>query len=210
MTLDEERKLEELVIAAADGHAVAWQDLGSAIEPRLARIVSQPRFLGPSCQRDDDCCNIIVEVMARLRADNNRRLRLYLDTRRDNPQLAFLMWLRVVAKRVGIDYLRGHPDRRSNSGEWIDAGTLPSGSRLRGERPSGTNRGTAQQLLRCAARDVPDVQRRALEMWVQSESYDHIARELEIPTAASAERMVRAAIDRLRRKFSVDDETRKP
>ena len=42
-------------------------------------------------------------------------------------------------------------------------------------------------------------------MWVQSDSYDEIARELEIATAAKAERMVRAAIERLRRKFRVND-----
>jgi hypothetical protein len=218
MTLDKEDALEELVVAAAHGDATAWQRLGRAIEPQLTRIVSQPRFLGRLSHRDDDCRNLIVEVIARLRADDYRRLRLYLDTRRDHPQLVFLMWLRVVAKRAGIDYLCGHPDyidrrhidRGSASGQWIDAGTLPSGSKLRGERAPVSNRGTAQQLLRYTAREIPDVQRRALEMWVQSDGYDEIARKLEIPTAASAERMVRAAIERLRRKFRVNDETRKP
>jgi len=137
------------------------------------------------------------------------RLRIYLDTRLTNPSLKFMTWLRVVSKRVGIDYLRGHPDyidrrrqadRGSAPGEWVEAGTLPSGSKLHGERPPVTNRGTAQQLLRYAAGAIPDVQRRALELWVQSETYDEIARVLGLEDGLAAERMVRAAIERLRRK----------
>ena len=41
---------------------------------------------------------------------------------------------------------------------------MPSGSKLKGERPPVTNRGTAQQLLRYAAGAIPDTQRRALEL----------------------------------------------
>ncbi len=215
MTLDSEDVLETLVLEVAAGDDVSWQRLWTAIEPRLMQIVAQPRFLGRLSRRDDDCRNIVVEVMSRLRADNYHRLQLYLATRRENPQLKFMTWLRVVTKRVGIDYLRGHPDyidrrreadRGSAPGEWVDAGTLPSGSKLRGERPPYTNRGTAQQLLRYAAGVIPEVQRRALELWVQSENHEDIARVLELGTAAEAERMVRAAIERLRRRFRVDDE----
>jgi hypothetical protein len=88
----------------------------------------------------------------------------------------------------------------------VEAGTLPSGSKLHGERPPVTNKGTAQQLLRYAAGAIPDAQRRALEMWVQSESYDEIARVLELEDEAAAERMVRAAIERLRRRFRVEED----
>ncbi len=215
MTLDSEDVLEELVVAAVGGSEPAWQRMWTAIEPRLLRMVAQPRFLGPLGQREDDCRNIVVEVLARLRADDFHRMRLYLETRRDNPELNFLRWLRVVTKRVGIDYLRGHPDyidrrrqtdRGSAPGEWVEAGTLPSGSKLRGERPPVTNRGTAQQLLRYAAGAIPDAQRQALELWVQSESYVEIARVLELDDADEAERMVRAAIERLRRRFRVGGE----
>jgi len=51
-----------------------------------------------------------VEVLARLRADDFHRLSIYLETRRANPSLKFMTWIRVVTKRVGIDYLRAHPD----------------------------------------------------------------------------------------------------
>src|SRR5436190_6099317 len=134
--LDEE-KVETLVVAAAGRDELAWQRLWAAIEPPLSRIIAQPRFLGRLGQREDDRRNIVVAVMARLRADQFSRLQLYLDARRTNPRLRFLSWLRVVAKRVGIDYLRAHPDyvRRhdadaSRPGVWVDPGTLPPASQI--------------------------------------------------------------------------------
>lgn len=202
-------ELEALVRRAASGDEEGWQALWRRVEPKLVRIVSRPSFLARLGQREDDRRNVVLEVMARLRADGFRRLALYLEARADNPRLGFMTWLRVVAKRVGIDYLRGHPeyvDRRrqagaSAAGEWIETATLPSASRLGGERPPVTDLGTAQQLLRFADGAVSDTQRRALELWVQSEGYPEIARALGLADAAEAERTVRAAIERLRRRF---------
>ena len=203
-----EQEMEDLVVAAAAVDELAWQRLWSAIEPPLSRIIAQPRFLGRLGQRDDDRRNIVVAVMARLRAENYHRLRLYLEAKRANPRLRFISWLRVVAKRVGIDYLRAHPDyvRRDDShasapGRWVDAGTLPPASQLFGERPPVTNRGTARELLEFAAGVIPDVQRRALELWAQSESFGAIAKTLGFASAGEAEKIVRAAIERLRRRF---------
>ena len=206
-----EDDLEALVPLAAQGNPDAWQRLWNALEPQLSRLVAHPRFLARLGQREDDRRNIVVEVMARLRADDFQRLWVYLEARRDNPQLRLMTWLRVVAKRVGIDYLRGHPDyvdRRREpdradapAGEWMDPSTLPPASQLPGERPPVTNRGTAAQLLRFAADTIPEAQRRALEMWVLSESYEEIARQLGLADATEAERTVRAAIERLRRRF---------
>jgi hypothetical protein len=78
-------------------------------------------------------------------------------------------------------------------------------SQIAGERPPITNRGTARELLRFAAGAIPDDQRRALELWAQSEGFDDIARELNLATPQEAERVVRAAIERLRRKFRAED-----
>jgi DNA-directed RNA polymerase specialized sigma24 family protein len=152
--------------------------------------------------------------MARLHSRGFLRLKLYVETQRTSPHLKFKTWLRVVAKRVGIDYLRGHqnyvdrrrdPNRGSTPGQWIEAGTLPSSSNLPGERPPMTNRGTALEMLRYAAGVVPEPQLSALELWTQSASYEDIARELAIAGGAeSAERLVRAAIERLRRRFRTD------
>jgi DNA-directed RNA polymerase specialized sigma24 family protein len=209
--MGEEEDIETWVVAAAAGDEPAWQLLWTAIEPQLSRIIAQPRFLGRLGQREEDRRNIVVAVMARLRAERFHRLGLYLEAKRGNPRLRFISWLRVVAKRVGIDYLRGHQDyvRRhdadaSTPGRWVDAGTLPPASQLVGERPPVTNRGTARALLQFAEGAIPNDQRRALELWVRSESFADISATLGLGGASEAERMVRAAIERLRRRFRVD------
>ena len=202
-----ELDLEQLVVRAADGDADAWKELWAAIEPPLVRMIAQPRFLGRLGRHEDDRRNIVVAVMARLRADGFSRLRTYLDAKATNPRLKFFTWLRVVAKRVGIDYLRAHPEytRRydpeaSRPGEWVDPETLPPASQLVGERPPVTARGTAQKLLRIAAEVLTAEQRTALELWVRSEDFDAIARELKLADAAEATRLVRSALERLRRR----------
>lgn len=207
-TITEGSEVELLVLRAASGDDVAWHELWRSIEPELTRTISNPRFLGRLGQREDDRRNIILETIGRLAANDRRRLRDYIETRAANPRLRFLTWLRVVAKRVGIDYQRGHSqylDRRreagaSTPGKWIEPGTLPS--ELGGERPPVTDLGTAQQVVAYAALALPDDQRRALELWVHSETYDAIAAALGLSSAAEAERKVRAAIERLRRKFA--------
>ena len=210
VAMDDDDGLRQLVSRTVGGDPAAWQALWAAIEPRLQRMVGHPGFLGRLGQREDDRRNIVVEVMARLRADGHRRLGLFVDAHARNPDLRFSSWLRVLAKRVGIDYLRSHAEyvdrrRRGEQGEWVDVGTLPSASKLPGGRPPVTDLGTAQELLRYAAGAVTDQQRRALELWVQTESYDAIARALELADASEAERMVRAVIERLRRRFRGDE-----
>ncbi|MBV8757196.1 MAG: sigma-70 family RNA polymerase sigma factor [Deltaproteobacteria bacterium] len=206
--MGEEDELDTWVVAAAAGDAGAWQKLWSAVEPSLSRTVAQPRFLGRLGQREEDRRNIVVAVMARLRADGFHRLQLYLEAKHQNPRLRFIGWLRVVAKRVGIDYLRGHQDylRRhdkdpSTPGQWVDAGTLPPDSQLVGERPPVTNRGTAHTMLEFADGAMPPQQRRALELWTRSESFADISTSLGLAGADEAEKMVRAAVERLRRRF---------
>jgi DNA-directed RNA polymerase specialized sigma24 family protein len=196
----DDEEIEKLVEAAAAQDEAAWQSLWEAVNPQLLKIVAQPRFLGRLGQVEDDRHNIVLQVMA--------RLRMYLDARAQNPRLKFMSWLRVVAKRVGIDYLRAHPDyvRRhdagaSEPGRWVDAGTLPPSSQLKGDRPPVTNAGTAHELLQFAKGAVPEDQVRALEMWLQSESFEDIARTLGLASPQVAEKTVRATIERLRRRF---------
>jgi DNA-directed RNA polymerase specialized sigma24 family protein len=203
----DDEEIDRLVQGAARDTA-AWQALWAAIEAPLSRIIAQPRFLGRLGQREDDRRNIVVAVMARLRADSFGRLRQYLEAKAANPQLRFLSWLRIVAKRVGIDYMRAHPDyvRRhdagaSRPGVWIDAAPLPPASQIGGERPPVTAHGTAHELLAYAGGALPGPQRRALELWAQSQPFEAIAAELGLASAAEAERTVRAVIERLRRRF---------
>src|SRR5258706_153433 len=59
---------------------------------------------------------------------------------------------------------------------------------------------TVRELMELA-RTFPLQQRRALELWARSESFDTIADTLGLPPPRDAERTVRAAIERLRRRY---------
>lgn len=191
----EAEAVEELVGATVAGDAHAWARLWVAIEPPLDHILASPRFLGRLGASIDDRRNIAVAVMARLRARDYHRLRIYLAARRDNPRLRFLTWLRVVAKRVGVDYLRAHPDYLRGEQKWAELTPLTSPSQVPGERPPVTNRSTAREILHASA--TPE-QRRAVELWANGDSFEEIGARLGV---ADGEKLVRAAIERLRRRF---------
>jgi len=203
----EDLDLELLVANAAGGDETAWQRLWAEVSPRLDAMIRRPQFLARIGEREDDRRDIIVEVMARLRDRQSRRLRVYLEAKKNSPDMTFMPWLNVVAKRVAIDHLRRSPDyqdrRRekdaSAPGRWIKAVTLKSDNAA--DRPPMTLRGTAHQLLLHARRHLPEDQQRALEMWAQGDDHQEIADALGLPDASAANRMVRAALERLRRHF---------
>jgi len=205
---DEENVILELLTRACEGDDEAWQAVWTWIDPRLSALVSQPRFLARISQHEDDRRGVILSVMERLREDGFRRLKLFQKARALDGRLPFMAWLAVVTKRVAIDYLRAHPDyvdlrRRPGSeapGAWVDVQALPSEWRVPGVRPPVTARGTAAELLAFARRELPAQQQRALELWTQGESSSEIARAMGLSTS-EAERLVRAAVERLRRKF---------
>jgi DNA-directed RNA polymerase specialized sigma24 family protein len=201
--------IEGLVRDTLAGDEAAWQRLWQAVEPKLYATLRRPHLLGRLSQSEDDCRNIVVEVMARLRADSFARLGQYAAARRENPSLPFMGWLVVVAKRVAIDYLRAHEtyiDRRhvenaSTPGTWRELVPLPSDSELPGGRPAITGRGTAHELLSFAA-DLPKDQWGALAAWLEGATFAEIAAGGD---AKDAEKRVRAALERIRRRFRKDE-----
>jgi len=198
--------IEGLVRDTLAGDEGAWQKLWQAVEPTLYATLRRPHFLGRLSQSEDDCRNIIVEVMGRLRADGFARLGQFAEARRLNPSLPFMGWLVVVAKRVAIDYLRGvetYIDRRrekgaSSPGGWHEVGALPSDSQLPGSRPQITKRGTAHEVWAFADSDLPADQQTALAAWLAGATFAEIAGEGD---PRDAEKLVRAALERIRRRF---------
>ncbi|MCE9574720.1 MAG: hypothetical protein K8W52_16345 [Deltaproteobacteria bacterium] len=70
-----------------------------------------------------------------------------------------------------------------------------------GERPPVTAIQTARELLAYAEGALTGPQRRALAQWIQGDSHDEIARDVGFADGAEAAKVVRAAIERLRREF---------
>jgi hypothetical protein len=97
------RDIEALVHATLAGDHRAWQELWRAVEPKLLAAIRRPSFLGRLSESEDDCRNVGVEVMARLRDNDFARLGNFVDAQKDNPGLPFVAWLVVVAKRIAID-----------------------------------------------------------------------------------------------------------
>jgi DNA-directed RNA polymerase specialized sigma24 family protein len=197
--------IQELVDNTLAGDERAWQRLWQHVEPTLYATLRRPRVLGKLSQSEDDCRNIVVEVMARLHDNGFARLGRYAQARRNNP-IPFMGWLVVVAKRVAIDYMRMHEayvDRRhdknaSSPGAWRDIRTLPSESQLPAIRPPATARGAAREMYAYADAALPDAQRRALDAWLEGGTFEEIAAGGD---PREAEKLVRRALVRLRRQF---------
>ena len=202
-------EIEELVAEALSGDEPAWQRLWQQVEPMLRAMVRRPQVLGRLSRSEDDCRNIVVEVMARLRARQFARLAQYVEARRQHPTLPFLGWLAVVARRVAIDYMRRHDtyvDRRhekdaSRPGAWREIEALPSDSQLPGARPPVTGRGTAHELYAYAGAELPLDQRAALAAWLEGSTFDEISARGQ---PRDGKKLVRAALGALRRQFRED------
>jgi DNA-directed RNA polymerase specialized sigma24 family protein len=202
------QELEDLVAEAAAGNEAAWWLLWEEVEPGLERLLRNPRVTGRMSQSEDDVRNIMVNIMEKLRDDGSRRLRKYVE--QDRREGGFKAWLAVVTKRIVVDYMRAHTDyvdrrhshsAKSAAGRWVIPGELPSDSQLVGSRPPVTDRGMALALLRYAYETLPKDQLAALELWILNKPYDTIAAELELESARVANKLVRAALERLRRRF---------
>lgn len=203
---------EALVQLVLAGDGDAWHKLWQAVEPRLYAVLRRPYFLGRLSDSEDDCRAIVVEVMARLKANDLARMHAYARARKERPTLTFHAWLIVVAKRVAIDYLRGvdtYIDRRrepgaSKPGGWRILDTLIADSRAHGARAPITDAATAHQILEAAA-ELPVQQQQALRSWLEGRRYDEIAAQHGFESADAAERALRAGLERLRRRFRAED-----
>jgi DNA-directed RNA polymerase specialized sigma24 family protein len=198
--------MQELVENTLAGNERAWQRLWQQVEPTLYATLRRPQVLGKLAQSEDDCRNIVVEVMARLRDNGFARLARYAEARRNNPAIPFLGWLVVVAKRVAIDYMRAHEtyvDRRhengaSSPGAWREIRALPSDSQLPAARAPATARGAAREMYAYARSALPVEQRSALGAWLEGGTFEEIAAGGD---PREAEKLVRRALVRLRRQF---------
>lgn len=173
-----EEQLHRLVVRAADGDDAAWGAMWEHLEPWLSAFVAQPRFLRRLGQREQDRRNIVIDVIARMRANRFERLRLYLEVRCETPGIDLRTWLSVVARRAGIEYARG--DRS----------------------PDGQVSGGISALFAHAASALCEPYLSALELWVQGLPLDAIAAELGLESEGSTHAIVVQAIAQLTRRAS--------
>jgi hypothetical protein len=205
----EQLQVNALVTSACAGDEAAWRELWRWLEAPLNAMIRQ-FHMGRISHDDDERRAVVVEVMARLREDDFRRLGLFAAAREQDPRLQLLPWIKVVARRVAIDHMRSHPNYVAGDrdqagargpGQWKDPTSLPPASLMPGVRPAMTRDGTARQMLDHARQVLPEAHFRALELKMQGEDAEAIARVLGLTAADEADKIVRAAFERLRRKF---------
>lgn len=208
--------MEALVRRVIAGDARAWHELWDAVQPTLWAISGKWQISGPLCQREDERRNIVVEVMERLRADGFRRLRSYLASTEAAPAAgrtnSFKTWLCTVTARTAIDYVRSHPEYRDvrgrgtatdDVGRWVRFVPLTREPIHPGADP--TKVATAAVMLERARDELRPEQLSALYLWLQGDDHVEIAARLGLGSPKEADRLVRAALKRLRDRYASHD-----
>lgn len=203
------------------GDAAAWEELVTRLEPLLVELLRRSRTLGPMRHNVDDCRAVMTSVLERLRKEDFRGLRLFPPWSKVNPGKDFGDWVRIVAVNLARDHVSARLGNAARGGAGgADPGAeddapinkrmlntlaslLPKDDDHRlGFRPSMTNVQTARELLEYAARALETVQLRALRRWMDGASFEELAGELGLSSPRDADKLVRAALARLRRQFA--------
>jgi hypothetical protein len=164
----------------------------------------------------DDCRAVMVSVLERLKKDDYRGLRLFQPWVEANPGKDFGDWIRIVT----VNMARDHVSSRLGARRAVEkaplnkrmlhtlASLLPAGDDPRlAYRPLMTHEQLARELLDYAARALDPAQFRALRRWMEGATFDELATELDLAAPRDAEKVVRAALAKMRRHFGdADDE----
>lgn len=192
------------------GDAAAWKELVTRLEPLLIELLRRSRTLGPMRHSVDDCRAVMTSVLERLSKDDYRGLRLFRPWAEAHPGKDFGDWIRIVTVNLARDHVSsrlgaqradddGAPNKRMLN---TLASQLPAGDEERiGFRPSMTEAQAARELLEYAAQALDPDQFRALRRWMDGASFAEVAAELELAAPRDADKLVRAALARLRRRF---------
>lgn len=200
------------------GDAAAWQELVARLEPHLIPLLRSSRTLGPLRDNIDDCRAVMLSVFERLSKDDHRGLRLFQPWADANPRKNFGDWIRIVTANMARDHMSS---RLGGAGRFADADDVPLNKRLLNTlatllpsddddrlafRPAMTNMQLARELLEYAERSLESTQLRALRGWMEGATFDEIAAQLGLAAPRDADKLVRAALARLRRHFGDDDD----
>jgi hypothetical protein len=203
-------RLAAYVPRVVGGDRSAWQELVVRLEPHLLQLLRGGRTLGPMRHNVDDCRAVMIDVLERLCKDDYRGLRLFQPWADANPGKDFGDWIRIVT----VNLARDHVSSRLGAADAGDG--EPRNKRMLNTlasliprddddclafRPAMTSAQLARELLEYAARTLDAAQLHALRRWIEGASFAEIAGELDLATPRDADKVVRAALARLRRRF---------
>lgn len=202
----DDARCEALARLVVSGDEAAARELVALLWPHWVSIAHASKALRASPTRDDDAREVATRLVEKLGRPRSRELSQYTIWKQRYPDKTFSDWLRIVTANVVRDVARARGGRPSGGAE-------PSVKRLLNElsaavspddlgtRPPITAAQTARQLIEYAEAELPEVQARALGLWLAGELFDAVASKLGLASAGDAQRAVRAAIATLRRRF---------
>ncbi len=188
----DDRRLSVLVADVLAGRDAAWSELVAMLYPHLERLVATSPSLGPLRGSEDHKRNAVTDVLAKLARNDHRALALLEPWLAAHPDKTSGDWLRIVTGNAIREYVSRQLGSDATK-RWVHtlAGELTDSTPLPALRPPVTTQQTARQILDYAAEHLPVEQTRALEAWLH---------QAALP--ANGERLVRAALARLRRQFA--------
>jgi DNA-directed RNA polymerase specialized sigma24 family protein len=197
---ERERYVADLVDRTIAGDHAAWHELlVDEVEPVVEVVARRRRVTGRLHRSEEHRRNIADDVIETLWAGGFRRLR---ELRASAParEGAFGAWIARVATNTAIDYVRTCPEFDRGRGRWEKVGELPE--ELAGQHPDPISGIDAGRILARAPQILRPRQLEALLLWLEGGNGDDIAGNLGLADARAAERLVRAALKRLRNRFA--------
>jgi DNA-directed RNA polymerase specialized sigma24 family protein len=186
------------------GDRLAWHALVAGLEPHVMQLLRRGRTLGPMRHNVDDCRAVMIDVLERLRRDDYRSLRLFQPWAEANPGKDFGDWIRIITVNLARDHVSSRLGEAEPNKRMLNtlASLLPRDDDDRlAFRPAMTSEQLARELLEYAERTLDPAQLHALRRWIEGASIAELAAELGLPTPRDADKLVRAALARLRRRF---------
>ena len=208
MATDSVRALLARTLAGDDR---AWTALAGRVHAVVLATCASLRVReGLTFLADDELAReVAVRVLDRLRENDFAALRSFAAVSERYPtadEQHFERWLRVVVKRLRIDYLRSLPEYqrvRSGDGRELRVITLAELTDDTGADQARADRAEVRRILEVLARpEFPADQRRALVLWLQGYDAGEVASQLQLADADSGRKLLRAARQRLRREVA--------
>ena len=197
-----------VVTRALQGDENAFSELMTLLWEPCLKLVTRSSAMRGLATGEDGAREVTTRMMAKLKRDDHRALRLFQDWQQRHPDKTFADWFKITVANVVRDFAREQrgTDHQRVPGELSKkrllndfAKSLPLDAL--GKRPPVTDAQTARQLLEYARERLPADQLAALESWIQGASYAAIATSRGLSDTASAKKLVRAAVAVLRRQF---------
>lgn len=189
--------ITNLAEAVVQHNGEGWQEFVTVVYSALDRWLRNPGFMNWKHAVDDHCAEVCLLALEKLERDNYANLRTFFQRcqgRRDERCAYFKNWLRLMVKRLAIDYLRGHPEYmrrpanpRKSQGPRA-AGNPASAQRWRVRQSYTTGKGTycpdniptirAKRCLEYLDRTIPGRYRQIVDRRASGASTGRLAREM--------------------------------